>query len=148
MIDVSTLPSVNATLNGVATVLLAAGYVAIRRKNVPLHRGCMISAFGVSVLFLISYVTYHTLRQMQEGVGHTRFGGAGVAAGVYYAVLISHVLLAAVVPGFAILLLRWAFRGDFIRHRRLARWAFPIWLYVSITGVLIYLMLYHWFASA
>lgn len=148
MIDISTLPTVNATLNGVATILLASGYVAIRRKNVPLHRACMISAFAVSVLFLISYLTYHTLRQMQEGVGHTRFGGAGAAASAYYAMLISHVVLAAVVPVFAILLLRWAFRGDFVRHRRLARWAFPIWFYVSVTGVLIYLMLYHWFAPA
>lgn len=144
MIDVSMLPAVNATLNGVATLLLTSGYVAIRRRRIVAHRRCMLAAFGTSVLFLASYLTYHTVRQMQEGVGHTRFAGTGAAATFYYGLLISHVVLAATVPVLAIIVLRRALRGDFERHRRLARVTFPIWLYVSITGVLVYLMLYHW----
>lgn len=142
------LPHVNASLNGLATLLLAAGFVFIKRRNVAAHRACMLAAFGTSVLFLASYLTYHTARQMKEGVGHTKFAGEGAAAAVYYTLLISHIVLAAAVPVLAILTLRYAFRGDLPRHRRIARWTWPIWMYVSVTGVLVYLMLYHLYAPA
>lgn len=144
MIDVSILPAVNAGLNGTATLLLLGGYAAIRRRRVTLHKCCMIAAFTTSAFFLASYLTYHTVRQMQEGVGHTTFPGSGAAAVMYYTMLVSHVVLAAAVPFIAVTLLWRAFRGDFVRHRRLARWGLPVWLYVSVTGVLIYFMLYHW----
>jgi uncharacterized membrane protein YozB (DUF420 family) len=143
MFDFTFLPTLNASLNAVAAGLLLLGYAAVRRCRVTLHKTCMVSAFVASVLFLASYVTYHVLRQMREGVGHTRFEGPAAIAPLYYGLLISHVLLAAVVPVLAILVLRHALRGDLARHRRLARWTLPIWLYVSATGVLIYLMLYH-----
>ncbi len=142
------LPHVNASLNALATVLLTTGFVFIKRKNVAAHKACMIAAFAASVLFLISYLTYHTGRQMREGVGHTKFAGEGTVAAVYYALLISHVVLAAAVPVLAIITLRRAFRGDFEGHRRIARWTWPIWMYVSVTGVIVYVMLYHLYAAA
>lgn len=135
-----TLPAVNASLNGLAAVLLFAGRAAIRRKDVTLHKRLMLSAFGTSVVFLASYLTYHFWR----GGVSTPFPGAGIARGIYYVILITHVILAATVPVLAIKLLRRAYRGDFPAHKRLARWAYPIWMYVSVTGVLIYFMLYHW----
>ncbi len=142
------LPHVNAALNGLSTVLLGTGFVFIRRRNMRAHATCMVSAFLTSVLFLASYLTYHTARQMKEGVGHTKFAGEGMAAGIYYVLLISHIVLAAAVPVLAILTLRLAIKRDFLRHRRLARWTWPIWMYVSVTGVLVYFMLYHWYAPA
>lgn len=141
--NVSFLPHVNASLNALAAGLLTAGYFFIRRKNVPAHRRCMVGAFSASVLFLACYVTYHAARQAQEGVGHTKFTGPPAAAKVYYALLITHVVLAAAVPFLAVATLIRAVRGDFARHRRIARWTWPIWMYVSITGVLVYLLLYH-----
>lgn len=142
------LPHLNAALNGLAAMLLVAGYAFIRRKRVAAHRACMIAAFATSVLFLASYVTYHSARQAREGVGHTKFSGEGAAAAVYYPLLISHVVLAAFVPILAIITLRRGLRGDVARHRRIARWTLPIWLYVSVTGVIVYLMLYRWYAPA
>lgn len=142
------LPHVNASLNALAAVLLLAGYLFIRRKNVPAHRNCMIAAFVTSIVFLACYLTYHAARQAAEGVGHTRFTGVGAIAKIYYGMLISHVVLAAAVPVLAIITLRRAFRGDLVRHRAIARWTLPIWLYVSVTGVLVYFMLYHWYAPA
>lgn len=136
------MATLNAGLNASAGVLLTVGYFAIRRRRVRLHRTCMIAAFVTSAVFLASYVVYHTVRQMQHGVGHTVFRGTGATAAAYYAILASHVVLAAAVPVMAIMLLRRAFRGDFAAHRRLARWAWPIWMYVSVTGVVIYVMLY------
>jgi len=144
MIELHHLPTINASLNALAAVLLVTGRRAIRRGDVRRHSRCMVSAFITSILFLGTYLTYHTLRQMREGVGHTRFPGSGFAAHFYHTMLISHVLLAAIVPVLVIIVLRRALRRDFVRHRALARWAYPIWLYVSVTGVLIYLMLYHW----
>lgn len=136
------MATLNAGLNAAAGLLLAVGFVAIRRKSVGLHKLCMIGAFVTSCVFLVSYLTYHTLRQMQHGVGHTVYQGTGWMRGVYYSILISHVTLAAVVPILAIVVLRRALRGDFVAHKRLARWTWPIWMYVSITGVVIYCMLY------
>jgi uncharacterized membrane protein YozB (DUF420 family) len=134
--DVSALPAVNATLNGVSTVLLATGYALIRRRRIAQHRACMIAAFVVSCLFLVSYVVYHAY------AGSRPFPGQGPMRAVYFAILISHVTLAAAVPPLAIVTLARGLRGRYDRHVALARWTLPIWLYVSVTGVVVYLMLY------
>ena len=135
--NVHDLPAVNASLNATATVLLLTGYVLIRQGKREQHRKVMLAAFGVSILFLICYVIYHAQ------VGSVSFQGQGWLRPVYFTILISHVLLAATVPVFAIITLRRALRGEFARHRKIARITYPIWLYVSITGVIVYLMLYH-----
>lgn len=140
------LPHVNASLNALATLLLLAGFIFIKRRNIKAHAACMVSAFITSIVFLACYLTYHTSRQMAEGVGHTKFAGTGAAAKVYYALLISHVILAAIVPVLAIITLRRALKRDFVRHKAIARWTWPIWMYVSVTGVIVYFMLYHWYA--
>ena len=136
MIEISDLPAVNATLNLVSLVFLLVGYHAIRHDNVVRHRRCMVTAFCVSVLFLGSYLTYRFLGQEK------RFGGAGLIRPVYFFILVTHVTLAATVPFLAGLTLWRAIRGQFVRHRRIARWTFPIWIYVSITGVMVYVMLF------
>lgn len=141
------LPHVNASLNALATVLLLAGFIYIRRGKVKAHATCMVSAFITSIVFLTCYLTYHTMRQAAEGVGHTKFAGTGLAAKVYYTLLISHVVLAAVVPVLAVITLRRALRRDFVRHKAIARWTWQIWMYVSVTGVIVYFMLYHWYAT-
>ncbi len=136
MISLHTLPAVNATLNGTAAVLLLWGRYLISRRKVDLHRKVMLTAFGVSVVFLICYLIYHAQ------VGSVRYPKQGPIRAVYFTILISHTLLAVTVPVLAIMTLRLALRRQFERHRRLARWTYPIWLYVSITGVIVYLMLY------
>lgn len=137
MLSFTDLPTVNAILNGSSAVLLVTGFVFVRRKRIAAHRACMISAAALSALFLISYVTYH------NQVGFTRFAGQGWIRGVYFSILIPHTLLAFAVPPLAVLTLYRALRGRFEKHRTIARWTLPIWLYVSVTGVLIYWMLYH-----
>ena len=137
MIDVTTLPTVNATLNACSGALLVLGYWYIRQGRVAAHRASMLSAFGVSVLFLISYVIYHAQ------VGSRPFPGVGWIRFVYFSILIPHVILAAAIVPLAIVTLRRGLRMDVARHRRLARWTLPIWLYVSVTGVIVYWMLYH-----
>jgi uncharacterized membrane protein YozB (DUF420 family) len=134
--DLSWIPTWNATLNGLAGVLLVAGYLAIRRRRVAVHRALMTGAFACSVLFLISYLAYHAR------VGSVHFPGQGWPRTLYFAILISHTTLAATVPVLAIVTLRRALRGRFAAHRRIARWTLPIWLYVSVTGVVVYWMLY------
>ncbi len=135
--DVSALPAVNAFLNGTSAVLLSAGFVFIRRKHIAAHRACMLSAFGVSALFLVSYLVYHAQ------AGSVPFQGRGWVRPVYFALLLSHIVLAAVIVPLALTTIHRAWTGRFDRHRRIARWTLPIWLYVSVTGVLVYLMLYH-----
>jgi uncharacterized membrane protein YozB (DUF420 family) len=137
MFDTSILPSVNAALNSLAALLLLCGYAAIRAGRRDVHRRFMLGAFTVSALFLVSYLTYHVTRSA------TPFQGQGAARAVYFTVLITHVILAVSVAPMAVVLLYRAWREDFVRHRRLARWAFPIWLYVSVTGVIVYWMLDH-----
>ncbi len=137
------LPTVNASLNALAAVLLLIGRLLIRQGRRAAHMRCMIGAFLVSVVFLVSYITYHTLRQMEQGLGHTKWEVDGVMRWAYYAILISHVVLAAAVPFLAIRTLWLAASGRFLQHRRLAVITWPIWMYVSLTGVLVYLMLYH-----
>lgn len=136
MPDLSIFPVLNAGLNGVSAVLLTTGRVLIRRKHVNLHRACMIAAVATSTVFLASYLYYHA------HVGSVRFPGQGWVRPVYFGLLISHTVLAAAVVPLVLLTLTAALRGRFERHRRIARWTYPIWLYVSITGVLVYLILY------
>lgn len=136
MIGVHDLPAVNATLNATAAVLLVWGYTLIRRRKVQTHRKVMIAAFGVSILFLICYIVYHSQ------VGSVRFARTGAIRTIYLSILLTHTLLAAAVPFLAVITLRRALRGDFVRHRAIAVWTFPIWLYVSLTGVVVYWMLY------
>ena len=142
MIALSALPALNAVLNGTSAVLLAAGYLAIRRKRVHLHRACMVAAFVTSVVFLASYLTYH------YQVGTTRFPVDGGVRTLYLIILGTHTVLAALIPPLAITTLVLALRGRFGRHARLARWTLPTWFYVSVTGVVIYVMLYQLYAPA
>ena len=136
MAIVSSLPTVNATLNSLSAVLLLVGYAAIRGKRVALHRACMLAAFVVSALFLVSYVVYHVQ------AGSTPFSGRGLLRTVYFAILITHVVLAATILPMAIATLGRALHGRFAAHRRIARWTWPVWMYVSVTGVVIYVLLY------
>ena len=138
---ISALPHFNALLNFSSFILLLIGYFFIRRKNIIAHRNCQIAALSVSVLFLISYLTYHSQH------GATRFQGQGIARPIYFTILTTHTILAVVIVPFVIITVRRAKRGDFLRHRSIARWTLPMWLYVSITGVLVYLMLYHLYPS-
>lgn len=138
MMSVSDLPTLNAVLNGTCSMFLIAGYIFVRQGKTSVHKACMITALVLSVLFLASYVTYHNL------AGFNRFAGTGFVRWVYFSILIPHTILAtvAVVP-LALLTVFRALRGQFDKHKRIARWTLPIWLYVSVTGVIIYFMLYH-----
>lgn len=136
MADYSIFPAINASLNGASAVLIVTGRSLIRRKKIALHRACMIAAVITSTAFLACYLYYHA------HVGSVRFPGQGWVRPVYFSVLISHTLLAAAVPVLVVLSLTFALRQKFERHRRIARWTYPIWLYVSITGVIVYLLLY------
>ena len=135
-VGISDLPAVNACLNATSTVLLLIGYRFIRTGRKTAHKRTMLTALGTSSLFLISYLIYH------YHVGSVRFTGEGTIRGIYFAILISHTILAATVPPLAIVTLVRALRERFDKHRRIARWTLPIWLYVSITGVAVYVMLY------
>ncbi len=134
--DITALPALNATLNATAAVLLATGYVMIRTRRVAAHRACMIAAFATSVLFLASYLVYHA------GAGSRPFTGQGPVRRVYFAILISHIVLAAAVLPLSLVTLVRGLRGRYERHAAIARWTLPIWLYVSATGVVVYWMLY------
>ena len=134
--SVSDLPLVNASLNGIATVLLLVGYVCIRQRRIAAHRAAMVSAFATSVLFLISYLVYHA------HAGSRPFPGQGPIRVVYFVILISHVILAATIPPLAGITLWRAYRRRFDRHMKIARWTLPVWLYVSVTGIVVYWMLY------
>jgi len=138
MPDVSWLPHANAILNAAAATALTLGWRAIRRGDRDTHRRAMLTAFCLSVLFLVGYLVYHYAH------GSTRFPeDAGWIRIVYLVVLATHTVLAAAVPILAVLVLRWGLRGEFTYHKRLARWTLPIWLYVSVTGVIVYATLYH-----
>jgi putative membrane protein len=136
LIDIHTLPAVNASLNGTAAVLLVIGYILIRSGHIQAHRRVMLTAFAVSMAFLVCYLIYHAQ------VGSVRYQKTGAIRPIYYSILITHTTLAATVPVLAIITLRRGLRADFKRHRKIARWTLPIWLYVSVTGVVVYLMLY------
>ncbi|MFO7693985.1 MAG: DUF420 domain-containing protein [Vicinamibacterales bacterium] len=134
--NVSDLPALNASLNGVATLFLVAGYVFIRRRQIPAHRAFMLAAVAASALFLVSYVIYHA------NAGSRPFTGTGRIRAVYFAVLITHIVLAAAIVPMVLMTLSRALRQRFDRHAAIARRTLPLWLYVSVTGVVIYLMLY------
>jgi uncharacterized membrane protein YozB (DUF420 family) len=136
VISVHTLPAVNATLNATAAVLLVWGYTLIRRHRPQTHKRVMLAAFGTSCAFLVCYLIYHAQ------VGSVRFQHPGAIRAVYFTILGTHTVLAACVPVLAIVTLRRGLSARFDKHRAIARWALPIWLYVSVTGVVVYLMLY------
>lgn len=131
------LPAVNAALNALATVLLVCGWLLIKARRERAHKAVMLSAFGVSIAFLTCYVIYHVQ------VGSVRFAGPSAVRAVYLVILATHVVLAAVVPVLAIITIYLGLKDRRAKHRRIARWTLPIWLYVSVTGVVIYVMLYH-----
>ena len=130
------LPAVNATLNALSGTLLIMGYVSIRARRIKWHRLCMIAAFVTSSIFLVCYVIYHAQ------VGSVRFTRQGFVRPLYFSILITHVTLAATVVPLAVMTLTRGLRAQYPRHRAIARWAFPVWLYVSVTGVLVYVLLY------
>lgn len=136
--SISQLPALNAVLNSISAILLITGYFYIRQKNIKAHRAYMISAFVTSTLFLISYLTYH----FSKDLGPTRFQGVGIVRPVYFFILITHTVLAVVIVPMVFVTFSRALKERFDRHRKIARWTLPIWLYVSVTGVIVYLMLY------
>ena len=135
------LPHVNALLNSASALLLLAGFRFIRLGRIKSHRNCQVSAVLTSTLFLVSYLTYHYYH------GATRFTGQGLVRPLYFTILITHTILAVVIVPLIVVTLYRASRGDFVRHRRIARLTLPLWLYVSVTGVVVYLMLYHIYPS-
>lgn len=132
------LPHLNAALNAVSTVLLVTAWILIKKRRIAQHRLCMIAAVATSALFLTSYVIYHA------NVGSKPFPGTGPIRAVYFAILIPHVILAAVTLPFILVTFARGLRRDDARHRRIARWTMPVWLFVSVTGVVVYVMLYQW----
>ncbi len=136
MIRLADLPALNAALNAATALLLSAGWVMIRGRHVTAHKTCMLSAFGVSLLFLASYLYYHA----HAGVRH--FAGTGWIRPVYFAILMSHTVLAAAIVPLAVVTVALGLSSRFPRHQRVARWTLPLWLYVSLTGVAVYVLLY------
>jgi len=141
---VTTLPAVNAVLNGLATVLLVTGFVLIRRGNRQAHKTFMLTAFATSIIFLGCYLVYHFALKHYTGSSSKPFPGVGAIRSVYLVILATHVILAATVPVLASVTIYRGLKADWVRHRRIARITFPIWVYVSVTGVVIYFMVYHW----
>jgi putative membrane protein len=139
MLALADLPALNAVLNATSAILLSAGYRFIRRRQITAHKRCMLTACATSALFLMSYLTYHYY------VGSMPFHGQGWVRPLYFTILISHTTLAATIVPLAIMTLFRAWKADFRKHVRLARWTWPIWMYVSVTGVIIYVMLYQLF---
>jgi len=134
--QIADLPALNAILNGTAAALLSVGYVQIRRGRTEAHKRCMLAALATSALFLISYVVYHA------NVGSRPFPGSGIVRAAYFTILVTHVVLAAAILPLALITASRGLRAQFDRHVRIARWTLPLWIYVSVTGVVIYLMLY------
>ncbi len=142
-----TLPHINAFLNTTSGIFLIAGFIFIRRRQIAAHRASMIAAFVASTVFLISYVLYHSLLAYYLGQGPTKFKGEGFIRPVYFVILLTHTILAVAVVPFILITLFRALRGKFEKHRRIARWTLPVWLYVSLTGVIVYLFLYQFYPS-
>jgi len=138
---ISFLPHLNALLNSTSAILLVSGFRFIRLGRIQAHRNCQIAAVLTSSLFLVSYLTYHYYH------GSTRFTGQGIVRPLYFVILLTHTILAVVIVPLILITLYRAARGDFDRHRRIARWTLPLWLYVSVTGVIVYLMLYQIYPS-
>jgi uncharacterized membrane protein YozB (DUF420 family) len=136
-------PALNASLNGTSALLMTAGYISIKTKRIAAHRACMAGATAVSVVFLVCYVIYHLWKGEP-----THFGGTGAIRSVYFTMLISHVLLAMAIVPLVLRTVTLAVKGRFEQHRAWARWTFPLWYYVSVTGVLVYFFLYRWWPAA
>ena len=143
--SVHDLPAVNASLNGLSAIFLSAGFVFIRRKNKIAHRNCMMAAFCVSIVFLICYLTYHTYLAVVLHQGPTRFLQPEWFRPIYLAILLTHTVLAAVIVPLILITLHRALRERFDAHKKIARWTWPLWMYVSVTGVAVYLLLYQIF---
>jgi putative membrane protein len=139
--SVNDLPTINAVLNSLSAGFLVAGFVYIKKKNIGAHKRAMLTAFTLSAIFLVSYIIYHYT------AGATAFTGEGWIRPVYFSILASHTILATLVLPPILVLLYFALRGNYTKHARIARWTYPVWLYVSATGVIIYLILYHWYPS-
>ncbi|PAW73424.1 MAG: hypothetical protein B9S26_10195 [Opitutia bacterium Tous-C4FEB] len=148
---INDIPAINASLNALATLLISVGFILIKTGRKTAHRFAMISAGVVSAVFLVGYVGHKILKGMAAGAGeavHTQFGGEGAIRTVYYVMLITHVILAIAIAYLVPRTFALAFKGEFERHKKWARIVFPIWLYVSVTGVLVYFFLYQWWPSA
>ncbi|HMT08585.1 MAG TPA: DUF420 domain-containing protein [Pyrinomonadaceae bacterium] len=141
-------PHLNAALNSFSAILLIVGFWNIKNQRRETHRKAMLGAAIVSTIFLACYLTHHAIRTYMFGLGPTKFTGEGIVRPIYFTILTSHTFLAALVTPFVILTLFRGLRGQFDKHKRLARLVFPVWLYVSLTGVVVYLMLYHFFPAA
>lgn len=135
-------PHANAALNAVSSLFLLSGFYFILKRQIARHRFCMLGASTVSAIFLVGYVTHHAIRTYYFGLGPTRFNGEGIIRPIYFTILTSHTILAAVIGPFVIITLRRGLRGAYDSHRKIARLVFPIWLYVSVTGVIVYFLLY------
>lgn len=134
-VDVSFLPGFHATLNSLTAISLVVGYINIKKRNIKVHRAAMLTAFGLSAIFLVSYVTYHFLGE------RTIYGGEGALKYFYYFILLTHIVLAVVIVPLVLLSVYFGISNQLSRHRRISRWTFPIWLYVAVTGVLVYLLI-------
>jgi uncharacterized membrane protein YozB (DUF420 family) len=142
---VQDLPTINASLNGLSAVFLTIGYILIKRGRKDAHRNCMVAALITSTIFLVCYVTYHELLRRTTGSHGTPFSGQGIIRTVYFTILISHIILAVAIVPMVITTVVYAIRKRWESHKRVARWTWPIWMYVSVTGVIVYVMLYHLF---
>lgn len=140
-------PHLNAALNALSGMFLVSGFYFIIKRRIAEHRVCMITASSISAVFLISYLLHHALRTYYFGIGPTRFTGEGLIRPIYFTILTSHTFLAAIVAPFVILTLYRGLKGRYDAHKRIARLVFPIWLYVSVTGVIVYLLLYQLFPA-
>lgn len=136
-------PHLNATLNALSSVFLMLGFYNILNRRIAKHRFCMLTASSLSALFLVSYLSHHALRTYYFGLGPTRFTGEGVVRPIYFTILTSHTILAAVIGPFVILTLWRGLKGKYDQHKKIARLVFPVWLYVAVTGVVVYIFLYH-----
>jgi putative membrane protein len=144
------IPAFNAALNGLATILISIGFIQIKRGKIQAHRKVMITAMVVSAVFLVGYLTHKILKGMAAGTGealHTKFGGTGAIATVYYVMLVSHIFLAICIAYLVPRTFFLAIKGDFVRHKAWAKFTYPIWYYVSVTGVLVYFSLYQWWPA-
>ena len=135
-------PHLNATLNALSGVFLLCGFYFIMRQQIARHRFCMLAASCVSALFLVGYLTHHAIRTYYFGLGPTKFTGEGIIRPIYFTILTSHTILAAIIGPFVIVTLRRGLKGMYEKHKKIARYVYPIWLYVSITGVVVYILLY------
>lgn len=140
--DLTVFPAINATLNGMAAVLIGIGVYFIKTRRPLIHRKFMIAAVVCSSLFLACYLTYHGLLGSHSGSVSKHFAGTGVARTVYFSILLSHTILAVVIVPLVLISLTRGLKSNFVKHRAIARWTYPLWMYVSVTGVVIYLMLY------